>query len=162
MATPSATLITPKKPSNVRTRVHVIHGTNQLWRVLVPRGLPAAPTSPNDPNPTAVYVALKSRRKMPHIAHFAHSAAALRGGHPVIALAKVRADKGWRPYLLTSSGRLNLGTVNDARDLVDELICGAAEPRRGEIWRLLHSATGAWRNDDPAVTVRPYAYVSAP
>ena len=100
---------------------------------------------------------MKSRRKLTGIGQFARESAHARGGTPTIALGKMDTRKGWVPSQLTRWGKKNIGSVDDAKDLVVELET-AAGARRGVIWRMLHKGTGAWRNENIGATLRPTAF----
>lgn len=76
----------------------------------------------------------------------------------MIARGKMDTKKGWQPRQLTSWGRANIGSVDDAKDLVDELDAEPSRERRGEIWRLLQKGTGSWTNRDPEAVLRPSSY----
>lgn len=127
-----------------------------MWDVLRPAV--GATVLKNDPNPRAVYLAMKNSKKLDGIAQFAREAVKAKGGTPVVAHAKVDTAKGWLPRGLTEWGKKNIGTLDQAHDLVRELDQGAVEPRRGEIWKTLHKGTGAWANEDPLATVKPSMY----
>lgn len=140
-------------------RVPFIHGTSGRWDVLRP-GV-GETVLRNDPNPRAVYTAMKNRIKRPLIEQFAREAVEAKGGEPVLAVGKMDTRKGWRPSQLTLQGRKEIGSVEDAAELLGELEA-AQEPRRGEIWRTLHRGVGSWTNEDPAATLRPTKYQPVP
>ena len=143
----------------ISVKVPFIHGTAGKWPVLKP-GIGSSILK-SDPNPRAVYTAMANRTKTPPISDFAHKAVKARGGEPVIARGKMDTKKGWAPMSLSAAGKRELGSVDDAKDLIRELDSGAQEPRRGEIWRTLHRTTGAWRNEAPAATLKTRKYVPA-
>jgi hypothetical protein len=99
---------------------------------------------------------------MAGIEKFAKDAFRRNGGAPTVCFAKARTDRGWRPDKLTEWAKKKGLTLVEVHDLVDELEAGAVEPRRGEIWRELHKATGSWCNYDASATLRPYRYVDVP
>lgn len=133
-------------------KVPFIHGTSGSWPLLEP-GV-GEPVLRNDPNPRAVYTAIDNRPRARQLGAFAQKAVEARGGVPTIARGKMDTAAGWRPENLSDFGRKHIGTIDDARDLVRELDQGAQGARRGEIWRLLQKGTGAWRNENPAATLR--------
>lgn len=136
-------------------RVPFLHGTYARHALLKP-GV-GKTILKRDPNPRAVYTAMKSRRKKKLIGQFARSSAEARGGKATIAMGKMDTKKGWMPSQLTAWGKKNIGGVDDAKDLVRELE-SAKGARRGEIWRMLHKGTGAWRNESAAASLRPSKY----
>ena len=141
-------------------KVPVIHGTSGAWKKLTPGVGPSILSG--DPNPRAVYVAMKNVDKLPGISQFAEEAARARNGVPTIAHTKIDTQKGWGPRSLTEWGRKHIGSRDDAHALIEELDGGVAEPRRGEIWEMLQRGTGAWVNEDPAVEVAVRRSLSAP
>jgi len=143
----------------IAAMVPVQHGTSQAWDVL--RAGVGKTVLKNDPNPRAVWMSMRNSRLTPSISQFAHEAARAKDGKPLIAQAKVDTKKGWRPRALTEWGRKNIGSLEDAHDLVDELDSGATGTRRGEIWKSLHMGTGSWANADPSTVVKPARYVNA-
>lgn len=142
--------------SKIAVNVPIIHGTSGMWDVLKPAI--GSTVLKNDPNSRAVYVAMKNSKKMEGIAQFAREAVKAKGGTPLVAHAKVNTQQGWLPRGLTEWGKKNIGSLDQAHDMVHELDQGAAGPRRGEIWRALHKGTGAWANVDPAAEVKPAFY----
>jgi hypothetical protein len=139
-------------------RVPFLHGTSAAHGLLQPGvGRTVLKT---DPNPRAVYTAMKNRRVQPHIAQFARDAVRERGGRPLLAVGKMDTKKGWRPSQLNAWGKKHIGSLDDAHALVDELET-AVGPRRGQIWRLLQQGTGSWRNLDLAAPLKPAGYRSA-
>jgi hypothetical protein len=143
----------------IAVKIPFIHGTSGRWPILLP-GI-GKPILSNDPNPRAVYTATKNRRQLRHVEQFAHSAVRRRGGEPTIIYGKMDTKKGWRPRLLTEWGKKNIGTIEDANHLLDELET-ASEPRRGEIWRTLQRGVGSWRNQDLRASLRPTKYKTIP
>lgn len=141
----------------IAAKVPFIHGTAGKWPVLKP-GV-GSTILKNDPNPRAVYTAMKNRNKLPSIERFALEAERSRGLPAAIAHGKMDTKKGWRPSQLTPWGKANIGSLEDAHALVEELDAGAVGARRGEIWRALHKGTGAWANLDPSATLKPTSYV---
>lgn len=111
----------------------------------------------NDPNPRAVYTAMRGRKKQEGIRQFARDSARAKGGTPLVAHGKMDTTKGWEPAQLTPWGKKNIGGIDDAKDLIDELNT-AKGARRGEIWRMLHKGTGQWRNTNTATSLRPSKY----
>lgn len=97
---------------------------------------------------------LANRARLRRADHYAREARDARGGYPTILGGKMDTLKGWRPRALTNEGKKEMGTVDDALDLIHEIDAGAVEPRRGEIWRLLQRGTGAWHNVDPKAALR--------
>lgn len=132
-------------------KVPFIHGTHAPFKVLMP-GI-GQTVAKGDPNPRAVYTAMRGRRQKPHIEGFANKAVEQRGGTPTIASGKMDTEKGWRPRSLSAWGKKNIGDVDDALDLVDELKT-AKGARRGEIWKLLNKGTGAWHNENTGEVLR--------
>lgn len=133
-------------------RVPFLHGTNASHKTLVP-GV-GRPNFVGDPNPRAVYTMMANRKRLDRAADYARKARDAKGGYPTVLGGKMDTKQGWRPRALSPEGEKEIGTVDDALDLIDELDAAAAEPRRGEIWRLLQRGTGAWHNVDPRATVR--------
>lgn len=143
--------------TKIAAKVPFIHGTAGRWAMLKP-GV-GATVLKNDPNPRAVYTAMKNRAKLPSISRFAQEAEKARGGEAVVAHGKMDTKKGWRPTQLTPWGQKNIGSVEDAHALISELDAGASGKRRGEIWRALHRGTGAWANElDAGATLKPSKY----
>lgn len=135
----------------IAVKVPFIHGTHRALSTLRPgigRSILAS-----DPNPRAVYTAMRGRVKTPGIRRFAEEAVEQRGGVPTIASGKMDTQKGWAPSMLTPWGKKNIGGAEDAKDLVDELETAVGD-RRGKIWEMLNRGTGAWRNEDPTATLR--------
>jgi hypothetical protein len=135
----------------IAVKVPFIHGTHAVFDVLRP-GV-GRTILRSDPNPRAVYTAMRGRTKRPGIKRFAEEAAAQRGGSPTIASGKMDTKKGWAPKNLTAWGKKNIGSPEDASDLVEELD-SAVGKRRGEIWKSLNKGVGAWRNIDPKATLK--------
>lgn len=135
----------------IAVKVPFLHGTSQKLKMLKP-GVGSSILK-NDPNARAVYTAMKSRPKMKGIQQFAHEATRARGGAPTVVMGKMDTKKGWMPFNLTAWGKQNIGSVDDARDLIDELETAKGK-RRGEIWRTLHKGIGSWRNDDLTASLK--------
>lgn len=135
----------------IAAKVPFIHGTHASFKVLKP-GIGKSILR-SDPNPRAVYTAMRGRKKLEGIKEFANKAVAARKGVPTIASGKMDTRKGWKPTVLTEWGRKNIGEVDDAWDLVDELDAATGK-RRGEIWRMLNKGTGRWSNEDPAAILK--------
>lgn len=135
----------------IAAKIPFIHGTSAKLKVLKPAV--GSAVLKNDPNARAVYTAMRSRPKMRGIQRFAEEASRARGGVPTIASGKMDTKKGWAPFNLTAWGKQNIGAVEDARDLVDELDTAKGD-RRGEIWRTLHKGIGSWRNDDLTASLK--------
>lgn len=140
----------------IAVRFPVMHGTFARFRKLAPAV--SKLTFAGDPNPRAVYTMVDRKRLLPKAVEYAEAAVRAHGGEPLIAHAKADTRKGWLPSLLNAEGKATIGTVDDARALVDELDAGAVEPRRGEIWKLLQRGTGRWGNVDPSAELRPSYY----
>lgn len=140
-------------------KIPFIHGTNGLWDVLKPGAVKKVLES--DPNAQAVYLAMAGRKKMKPISDFAHQAVKRHGGTPVVAHGKVDTQKGWMPFNLTPWGKQNIGSIEDARELVESLDSTPDKKTRGEIWRKLHQGVGSWRNDDLTSTATPTHYTPA-
>lgn len=104
---------------------------------------------------------MQNRKKLENISQFASEAAAAKGGTPMVAHAKIDTKKGWLPFGLTDWGKKNIGSLEDAQELVGELDAGAVGARRGEIWKALHKGTGSWRNQDLSTTLKPTNYTPA-
>lgn len=136
-------------------KVPFLHGTFGKHKVLK-AGI-GKTVLKNDPNPRAVYVSMRNKDKKKLIRRFAGESVKSRGGTPLVAHGKVDTKKGWAPSQLNQWGKKNIGNLDDARDLVDELDT-AVGPRRGEIWKMLQKGTGQWRNDNPATSLRPSKY----
>lgn len=143
----------------IAAKVPVIHGTSGRWDVLKPAVSPTV--LERDPNAQAVYVASDVFGKHRGISDFAHSAAKRHGGEPVIAHAKIDTKKGWMPFNLTPWGTKNIGDVDDARALVEELDTIPDRAGRGEIWKKLNLGIGSWRNDDLSAELKPSHYTDA-
>jgi hypothetical protein len=143
--------------TKLAAKVPFVHGTFARHPVLK-AGVGRAVLK-NDPNPRAVYVGMKNRAKTKSVRGFAADSVKSRGGKPLVAHGKIDTEKGWAPAQLTAWGKKNIGGIDDARDLVDELAT-AKGARRGEIWRMLQKGTGQWRNDNLATSLRPSKYKS--
>lgn len=135
----------------IAVKIPFIHGTSSRLKVLKPSVGPSVLR--NDPNARAVYTAMSSRPKAKGIKRFAEEASRSRGGTPTVASGKMDTKKGWAPFNLTAWGKQNIGSVDDARDLLDELEA-AKGTRRGEIWKSLHKGIGSWRNDDLTASLK--------
>jgi hypothetical protein len=135
----------------IAVKVPFIHGTHAAFPVLRP-GV-GRTILRQDPNPRAVYVAMRGRSRQPGIERFAREAVEQRGGTPTVVSGKMDTKKGWMPYNLNPWGRKNIGDVEDAKDLVDELESAVGD-RRGKIWEALNRGVGSWRNEDPAATLK--------
>ena len=135
----------------IAVKVPFIHGTHAGFKVLKP-GIGKSILR-NDPNPRAVYTAMRGRQKARHIRDFADKAVAQRGGTPTIVSGKMDTKKGWKPTVLSQWGKKNIGDVDDALDLVDELDVATGK-RRGAIWKALNKGTGRWSNENPSATLR--------
>lgn len=136
-------------------KVPFIHGTFARHPVLK-SGVGKAVLK-NDPNPRAVYVGMRNRKKVKSVWGFAAGSAKSRRGKPVMAHGKMDTQKGWAPAQLTGWGKKNIGDLDDARDLVDELDT-AKGVRRGQIWKMLQKGTGQWRNDNLSASLKPSKY----
>jgi len=138
-------------------RVPVAHGTNSRWEVLRP-GVGETIAS-RDPNPRAVYVGTSTRGlRGGGLAAFARQAVRKRGGEAVLALARIDTEKGWRPRGLTEWGRKNIGSLEDAEDLVAQLDEGLRGAERARAWKAISRGVGAWVNEDLATVLRPIRY----
>lgn len=139
-------------------KVPFIHGTFGPHKVLIPGAVSKVLAS--DPNPQAVYTAMRGRgRRLRSIKDFAVASARRHGGEPVIAHGKMDTAKGWLPTTLSESGKKTIGTIDAAHDLVDRLDEITDKKERGKIWKALNTGTGAWRNVDPAAQLKPTKYV---
>ena len=136
----------------IAAKVPFIHGTHKRLRVLQP-GIGVA-NAANDPNPRAVYAAMRGRAKRVGIARFAEEAVVKRGGTPTIASGKMDTKKGWLPSQLTAWGKKRLGLVEDAQDLARELDHAPDKRARGKIWEQLNRGVGSWRNVDPSASLK--------
>lgn len=141
----------------VAIKVPVMHGTNQQWDTLK-AGVGKA-IAAGDPNPRAVYMATKGRQLKPGVEGFARAATKQRGGSPTVAHAKVDTAKGWKPRTLTSWGQKNIGSMDDAHDLVDDLHHGGSKGgARGELWKRLMKGISTWHHPDASKSVKPTRY----
>lgn len=141
----------------IAAKIPVMHGTSGRWAVLRPRV--GAAIGKRDPNEAALFLATKRRSSVSGVAGFAHEAVKARGGEPVIGLAKVDTKKGWTARTLTDWGKKNLGSLEDARDLVAELDENPTRERRKEIWQAVQKGVGSWTNpSNPAATAKPFRY----
>lgn len=145
--------------TKIAAKVPFIHGTSGRWPVLQPGVVGKVLKS--DPNAQAVYVAMEGRKKLKPISDFAHQAVARHGGEPVIAHGKIDTTKGWMPFNLTPWGKENIGSIEDARELVESLDAIPDKAARGEVWRKIHQGIGSWRNDDLTTTLKPTHYSEA-
>jgi hypothetical protein len=136
----------------IAAKIPFMHGTNQFFRTLLPGVKPTVLL--NDPNPRAVYTMLKNRRLVEFADDFARSAAKRYGKSPVILTGKMDTKKGWQPIALTKWGKKNVGSLDELRAIVDELDNPALnKAQRGELWRTINRAAGAWRNRDLSATL---------
>lgn len=138
-------------------RLKGVHGTYEKFKVL--RGGVGKANLLGDPNPRALYIAGKggkARDKL--IREFAERSVKTQGkGSPVKAQVVMDTAKGWEPRALSAYGRKNIGTVEDAMDLIDEMDSGllsAAE--KGEAYKRLNKGVGSWWNpENPGSTLKP-------
>jgi hypothetical protein len=140
-------------------RIRVMHGTNQPFPVLVRQ---MRKNVARDPNPSAVHVALQTRRLLPGVEAFANQAVHVRGtGRPVVGFTKVDTKRGWVPRTLQSRGKkLGLG-LDDVRAAIHELDYGSPDPkRRGELWRTVNTSLSGMVNQNPETTLRVRKYRS--
>ncbi len=142
--------------SKIAARVPFIHGTTGRWSTLKPAAV--AKVLASDPNQQAVYAAMENRKKLKPISDFAHQAVARHGGEPVVARGTMDTKKGWMPFNLTPWGKENIGTVEDARELVSSLDAIPDKKARGAVWRQIHQGIGSWRNDDLTSELKPTSY----
>lgn len=142
-------------------RVPFVHGTSGKWPVLRP-GFGGSTILKNDPNPVAVYAAMKSRAKVRGVEQFAQEAVRRRGGEAVVAHGKFDTAKGWAPTNLTAWGKKHLGSVEAAQGLVSELDRTPDKASRGPLWKKLQLGVGSWANADPSATLAPKKYRVVP
>lgn len=121
-------------------KVPVAHGTSGPWKKLKVVG---SPILKSDPNPRGIYVATDNRAKQKALKGFAQRATEARGGSPHVLKGKIDTKDGWEPRSLTSWGRKNIGTVDDAVDLVDDIERASAQ-ERGPLWEKLQRGIGSW------------------
>lgn len=145
--------------AKIAAKVPFIHGTNGRWDVL--RAGVVDKVLKTDPNPQAVYVATYGRKKLKPISNFAHQAVKRHGGEAVIAHGKLDTTKGWMPFNLTQWGKQNIGSIEDARELVESLDTTPDKKARGAIWRKINQGIGTWRNDDLSASLKPSSYTPA-
>lgn len=148
--------MTARDMEKVAVRLPVIHGTSGAWEKLLP-GV-GATIARSDPNPRAVYMAMRNRRTQRPVEGFARAAATARGGVPHVAHAKIDTTEGWIPHGLTQWARDRGLTMQDFQDAIEDLDAGIQGDRRGELWEQLQRGVGAWKNRDATVTVRPDFY----
>jgi hypothetical protein len=143
-------------------KVPFMHGTNQFFKRLMPGIKPTVLV--NDPNPRAVYTMLKTRGRIGSAQQFASEAAQKYGNRPTILTGKMDTRKGWEPIALTEWGRKNVGELDDLKDIVKELDNPALNRKqRGELWKIVNQASGAWRNKDLSATLPVSAgYIARP
>ena len=148
----------------IAARVPVVHGTNQMYKVLRPRtSTGKVSVLSTDPNPSAVYMASKTRHLRPGVEAFARAATKAYGGSPVVARAKIDTKKGWYPSRVSSWAKSKGYELEDLQDIVEDLdaIKGRgpkAKKERGELWEILSRGVSVWQNRNPAATVRPIRY----
>ncbi len=138
-------------------KIPVMHGTNGRWTML--RAAAQSRVRGVDPNPQLVYVATAGRARRNATETFAHAAAKAHGGSPVIGEAKIDTAKGWIPHQLTAWGKKEIGTPEDAVDLVsslDRLPKGA--PERGALWQAINKGIGSWKHPERSATLRIRKY----
>ena len=141
-----------KGAEKIAAKIPFMHGTSQFFRTLLPGGKPTVLL--NDPNERAVYTMLKNRRLVGSADNFARSAAEKYGKSPVILTGKMDTRKGWQPIALTRWGKENVGGLDELRAIVDDLDNPAFnKAQRGELWRTINRAAGAWRNRDLSATL---------
>ena len=143
----------------IAAQVPFIHGTTGAWKSL--QAAVGQPILRNDPNARAIYTAMKSRKKLPGIEAFARAAQKARGGEALVAHGKMDTKKGWKPFGLTQWGKENLDGIEDAHALAASLDTLPDKASRGKVWRKLHQAVGAWRNEDLTAGLRPTHYEPA-
>lgn len=136
----------------IAAKIPFMHGTNQLFKTLLPGVKPTVLL--NDPNPRAVYTMLQNRRLVGSADNFARGAAEKYGKSPIILTGKMDTKKGWQPIALTEWGKKNVGDLDELRSIVDDLDNPAFnKAQRGELWRTINQAAGAWRNRDLSATL---------
>jgi len=62
-------------------------------------------------------------------------------------------NQGWAPLNLNAWGKKNIGTVDDALDIIDTLDTATGTNRK-QLWELLQRGTGRWANVDPTKTLK--------
>jgi hypothetical protein len=148
----------------ISAKVPVLHGTSGEWDVLRPNV--GKTISPSDPNPKSLYVGTRNSMTEPHVSQMARQAVQDRGGTPVVARTKIDTRKGWVPHTLTAEGRKSMGSLEGARDTLDDIdrIAGrdkAARTARGEHWKKIQQGVGAWFHPEHTATLKPGRYTPA-
>lgn len=139
-------------------KVRLMHGTSGTWRKL--RSGVGDPLVPHEANARGVYGVTAGRgAREAGVSRFAREAVKSRGGKPSVAYYKGDTRKGLEPRKLSPWGEKNIGDIDDAKDLVDELET-ATGARRGEVWRTLNKGVGSWRNLRPGHVEKPMYYRS--
>ena len=93
-------LLTAVDFEKVALRLKVIHGTYGAFKKLIPWGKKGVPNFARDPNPRAVYAAIKSRRARPAVENYARNAAKQHGGNPTVSTMVADTSKGWSPHAM--------------------------------------------------------------
>ena len=141
----------------IALRLKGVHGTYEKFKVL--KGGVGKANLLGDPNPRALYIAGKGGKARDNlIREFAERSVKAQGkGTPVKAQAVMDTAKGWEPRALSAFGRKNIGTVEDAKDLIDEIDFGLlSASERGESYKRLNKGVGSWWNpENPGSTLKP-------
>jgi hypothetical protein len=145
----------------IGVKVPFVHGTYDEHKELRPGAVDKVMSS--DPNPVAVYTAMRNKSNVSGVAPFAHASAKKFKGTPLIAHGKMDSRKGWNPVgLKVRKDKKIFEDVDDARRVVQELDRTPSKAERGPLWEKLQKGSGAWRNDNPESTLKVTKYKKAP